>query len=169
MPIAEEVEVARCRSSDCLVPIPRCRRAAGSDGRTRSVGPADGAAERDVGSRLRPSHSSSASGTATPALRSKPRRLPEPKANATAFIGALGRRLSKGPTLLREVSVDMAAHLGPSEHKASAALDNLDRHRRGPSFTCLSTPACYDPLFVVAPATLGPFYSSSTLDRVGTR
>jgi hypothetical protein len=27
-----------------------------------------------------------------------------------AFIAALGRRLSKGPTLLREVSVDVAGH-----------------------------------------------------------
>src|SRR5262249_16590074 len=32
----------------------------------------------------------------------------------------------------------------------STVLENLDRHRLGPSFTCLSTPACYEPLFVVA-------------------
>jgi predicted transcriptional regulator len=49
--------------------------------------------------------------TATPALREPAQAAARAKGPERyhAFIEALGRRLSKGPTLLREVSVDVAA------------------------------------------------------------
>jgi hypothetical protein len=49
--------------------------------------------------------------TATPALPEQARAAARAKGAERyhAFIEALGRRLSKGPTLLHEVSVDVAA------------------------------------------------------------
>jgi hypothetical protein len=49
--------------------------------------------------------------TATPALPEQTQAAARAKGSERyhAFIEALGRRLSKGPTLLREVSVDVAA------------------------------------------------------------
>jgi hypothetical protein len=57
--------------------------------------------------------------TATPALPEQAQAAARAKGAERyhAFIEALGRRLSKGPTLLREVSVDVAA---ASESDASA-------------------------------------------------
>src|SRR5262249_12702062 len=76
------------------------------------------------GSRVRTSHSSSAF-----CFRGRPHfprehtEPPQPKGATRyhAFIGALGRRLSKGPTLLREVSVDVAA--APESDESTKPVD----------------------------------------------
>ncbi len=55
--------------------------------------------------------------TATPALPEQIQAVARAKGaeRYDAFVEALGRRLSKGPTLLREVSLDVAAPAGTSE------------------------------------------------------
>ena len=61
--------------------------------------------------------------TATPALPEQAQATARAKGAERyhAFIGALGRRLSKGPTLLREVSVDVAA--APESDESTKPVD----------------------------------------------
>ena len=61
--------------------------------------------------------------TATPALPEQAQAAARAKGSERyhAFIEALGRRLSKGPTLLREVSVDVAA--APESDESTKPVD----------------------------------------------
>jgi hypothetical protein len=62
--------------------------------------------------------------TATPALPEQAQAAARAKGSERyhAFIEALGRRLAKGPTLLREVSVDVAA--GSESNASAKPVDN---------------------------------------------
>ena len=62
--------------------------------------------------------------TATPALPEQAQAAARAKGSERyhAFIEALGRRLAKGPTLLREVSMDVAA--GSESNASTKPVDN---------------------------------------------